>query len=728
MNYVPKSQRLGFAAAWVLLLAAVLVGYWSTTQLVRVTDQRRDARVHWEALGQLLSAVKDAETGQRGYLLTGDRVYLTPYYDARRGIEMDLRAVSEAARRQPAVARRLETIRQLVRDKLDELAVTVELRDTQGLDAALAVVRSSRGRLTMETLRGEVEQVRSEVMREVERRERSADRQARLAERTMIAGGALSVLLFAAAFWNSRRLLLLQKRAQAELDRFFDISGDLLCIVGHDARVRRLNPAWRETLGFSLSELQAEPITSLIHPEDSGQADLRTLLEGERRFRHRDGSYRWLSWQSAMAPDHEVVYASARDVTPQKRLEEELREATRVAQEANRAKSEFLTNMSHEIRTPLNGIVGMTELLLGSPLNPEQREYAETVVDSSEALLAIINSILDFAKIEAGALELERRPFSLRSLVSSTVKSLFARAERAGLRLDLKIVPEIPDELVGDAGRLRQVLVNLVGNALKFTARGEIVVSVFLEHAENDRVRLQFRVSDTGIGIAPEKQQLIFQEFSQVDASAERRFEGTGLGLAICARLVVQMGGRIWVDSKPGEGSRFHFTAEFGRAEQASVGAAASTPESTSLPPARLRVTAPLDVLVAEDNRVNQMLIVKMLELAGHRVTLASNGREALQELERRSFDLLLLDMQMPEVSGEQAMQRIRERERESGARLPIVAVTAHARRSDRDKYLALGADAYVSKPLKQSDLDSAIASALHAARRGARDAAVSAE
>jgi two-component system, sensor histidine kinase and response regulator len=673
----------------------------------------------------------------------------------------------------------------------------------------------------------------------------NSDLEARVAERTLAlerANEGLRAEVFARESVESELREVLARARQ--LAAMVEFATDAVVGADLDGTITSWNRGAERMLGFRMEDILGKHMSTLL-PE-AGHDDFNSILESVRagrRVSHFETKWRMgngasvdvsLSVSHVRDAEGAIVGFStvARDVTENRKAQDELLRAKSAAEAASRAKSEFLANMSHEIRTPMNGILGMTELALDTALNFEQREYLELVKISASGLLNVINDILDFSKIEAGRLELDPVEFGLRATIDDTMKTLALGADRKGLELAVDVADEVPERLVGDPGRLRQVLVNLVGNAVKFTSAGEVVVSISLDSSRDHEVSLKFAVTDTGIGIPAYQHESIFEAFTQVDGSTTRRFGGTGLGLTISSRLVTLMGGNIWVESETGRGSTFHFTVRLGVADNASAqpgsvpteslvglrallvddnavnlqildrtlarwGVITSTADSgekalqkleeayaeghpyslvildarmpgldgfgvaerirqtpslahatimmlTSVDiehgtrrcrelgitmvvtkpvrqaqlrdailasigtsqvaaaalPANARTGRSLRILLAEDNLINQRVAVTLLGNRGHEVVVVENGKDAVAAALAETFDAILMDVQMPEMDGFEATSSIRLAELSTGGHVPIIAMTAHAMKGDRERCLAAGMDSYMSKPI----------------------------
>ena len=512
-----------------------------------------------------------------------------------------------------------------------------------------------------------------------------------------------------------------ERREAADLvDRLFRLSPELLCVLDADDRFCRVNPAWTLTLGHPVEVLLGESMLTLVHPGDLARtseqlacARAGTEAAGvQTRYLAADGSYRWLHWNAAADDEGQLLYAVAHDITATKMTEHALAHARDEAVEASRLKSQFLATMSHEIRTPMNGVIGLSELLEETTLDQAQRGYVTGIRTAGTSLLSVINDILDFSKIEAGRISLEETDFLARGLLDQVVDVVGQAAERKGLDLCVDVDPELPEVLRGDPARLRQVLVNLVGNAVKFTDSGSVTVRVDVltpaeaglaaptEAADENRpppLPVRFEVNDTGIGMDDATLSRLFQPFTQADASTTRVYGGTGLGLVISRELVEAMGGWVGVQSAPGAGTTFRVVLPLAPGSSAPDGA--EEPEQT-----RQRGMAGVRVLVVEDNEINQAVAVGILRRLGYEVDLAEDGVAALDLAGRRSYQAILMDCHMPRMDGYTATRRLRECG--DTANVPIIAMTASALAADRDRCLAAGMNDYLAKPVRTADLD----------------------
>ena len=500
----------------------------------------------------------------------------------------------------------------------------------------------------------------------------------------------------------------MQERARAEHanQQIMDHSLDVICTFDAAGRFVQVSQACNTLWGYQPEELIGRPYLDLVHPDDREKtlATAAAIRKGrvEREFENRyvrtDGSVVPMVWSAQWSDAQQSMFCVARDVTARKQVETALLKAKEAAEAASRAKSEFLANMSHEIRTPMNGIIGMTELVLDTKLDRSQREYLTMARTSAITLLGLINDILDFSKIEAGKLELESVEFNLHDCIGTLLKPLAVRADQKGLELTADIAADVPYQTVGDPMRLRQILINLTDNAIKFTPQGDVMLRVAVESATEDEHVLHFTVADSGIGIPAEKQALIFEAFAQADGTTTRTYGGTGLGLAIATRLVEQMRGRIWVESTPGKGTAFHFTARF------PMGKARGTATPFLRPP-RL---AGLPVLVVDDNAINRRILQEMLSNWHMRPAVVDSGEAALAEMVRAAqagqpYPLVLLDGMMPGMDGFMAAEKIRANPEIAGATVMMLSSAMPADATAR--CAELGVASYLTKPVTQTEL-----------------------
>ncbi len=491
--------------------------------------------------------------------------------------------------------------------------------------------------------------------------------------------------------------------------RIFESFPTIIWRINITGEMESINETWQTLTGQTISQAAGHGWLERVHPEDRrkcfdpnySRINEKGLFEGEIRVLDLSGQYRWLycvhKLYSNMTGIAEGYIGMGIDITDRKIAEEQLKGARDKAEAVNKAKSEFLANMSHEIRTPINGIMGMIDLTLLTGLNTEQKENLATAKSCARSLLGIINDILDFSKMEAGKLLLQSHNFKLRTLLDEVIKAHSHRAKRKGLDLDYTFSTAIPEILSGDSNRLRQVLNNLIDNAIKFTEHGGVALAIKASEAGKGSVEIVFVVRDTGIGIAPHEMDKLFKTFSQVDGSTTRRYGGTGLGLVISKQLVEMMGGKMWVESEKDLGSTFYFTIPFqiGRELQ----------DSQQKKKNAATAKSPMNLLLVEDDPLNRIVIQRQLITAGHAVDLAENGVVALELWRKKKYDAILMDIQMPEMDGIEATKKIREAEADTKAHIPILALTAHALVGDRERFLAAGMDEYMAKPVQMEDL-----------------------
>lgn len=507
------------------------------------------------------------------------------------------------------------------------------------------------------------------------------------------------------------------QREKARQSQIFDSTSDGIIFVSPDGRIEAANIRAGDLLGFDPSSVigsELSRVVSRLYSVGDGDSFLPTLQAllsdpwvGGRGDLQQPSNGRVFQWVAQPARDgsggSSGLTFTFQDVTRPRDLVRQLEDKSRLLEDArarsddaNRAKGEFLANVSHEIRTPLSAVIGMAQHMLE---HGAREDMIRRVQSSAEALMVIIGDILDFSKIESRKLTLDREPFGLRDALGEAIEVLRVRATEKGLSLVLDVVPKVPDSLIGDPMRLRQILINLIGNAIKFTDAGEVRLHVEVATELSDEVCLHFAVIDTGIGIPRDKQEIVFEAFAQADGSSARRYGGTGLGLSISARLVEMMGGDIWVESEAGRGSAFRFTALFGLQPRDAV---THAPGVTPVP---ATPRGPLVVLLVEDDEVHREIVAALLVGRGHRVITARNGREALLELSRHRADVALMDLQMPEMDGLQTTTTIRHWERTNGGHLPIAAMTASALAEDPDRCQAAGMDRFVTKPVSRDVL-----------------------
>ncbi len=869
--------------AVIALIAVGVVSYLNVSRLTAASESVSDSRRVLEWIAGINSDVTEIERGALGYALTGSESFLIPYRQAAQQQERKLSLLRQATRADAAQQASLGKLAPLIARRLAAATVLIQTRNQQGAEAARQAASNNGAATAVTEVRALLDSIEKYESAQLDKRTASAQDSASKAKLIIVLGSLAGIGMVALVIFALKRDIaarhLAERQANSEHGLMIELVNhlsDLIYIKDAKGRFQIVNRAYRKFLaGDEQAVVEGKTVYDFLKPHwaEIQDRDEQAVIRSKRAFVDRiernglEEDARWV--QSTKVPvfndkgELTQLIGMHRDVSQIREIQEELKRAKTQIESAGRAKADFLANISHELRTPMNGIVGMTELVLDTEIEPQQREYLVQVKNSAQSLLDLLNNICDFSKSEEGAMTLENNPFDLHELISGVIKPMRTRATEKQLQLTCRVSENVCRWVRGDAARLRQVLVNLIGNAIKFTEQGEVVVEVKQEVAPSQQVQLQFSIRDSGIGVPEAKRQEIFEAFAQADTSHTRQYGGTGLGLTIASRVVQLMGERLWLDSVEGLGSTFFFTAVLAISEEvrpatpaarsvaglgvlvvdpnmenryilegmlkdwkmrpvlASSGSVAldelwqayqdgkafsvvlveanmpqmdgfemarhikaepelqsariillsSTPVSQTnaelkaagietvvsipvqsgellraingntppvkaapakaapvatpsvvaapvpqpAPPTVVEVPAieaaggieidgkptdhPLNILVADDNPVNQTVAVGILSKRGHRLFKADNGVEAVASYEQNLIDIVLMDIQMPEMDGLAATRAIRRIESKTGRRVPIVAVTAHAMKGDRERYLARGMDAYLSKP-----------------------------
>jgi PAS domain S-box-containing protein len=716
-RFKTKIQRRIVIAFSLALLAMLEMTYY-TYRNTWLSNQSAIAVSHTNEvlykIEQVSSSAALVEASARGYVLTEDDKYIEQFNKAGTQAEIDVRKLQQLVADNPMQEERAVRLGAEVESKKRFMNSAVEASKVKPFEAQ-NMVASNQGKYIMDNIEFWVNQMKNEEKTLLQ--QRITESQSAL-KNTMftILSSSLFMLFFGAwAFYSIRRDNQRRIIAEAQLTdsekkyrTIIEDAGDVVYTSDYKGEFTFINARARELTGYPAEELVGKPFTSIIAPEWIEPAqkfyfkqfnDRVSTTLFEFQILTKQGQRKWVEQTVVLISREDLVdqfHCIVRDITARKELETQLVEAKEKAEEATKAKEMFLASISHEIRTPMNGVTGMANLLAQTQLNPEQKEYNDAIKDSAQRLLVVINDVLDLSKINAGKVSLNPAPFNVREVVKSNYMTLSSKAKEKNIALNIKVEDNVPEAVVGDGVRLSQVLWNLSGNAVKFTEKGEVDLSVMVKDVDKEKVHLKFVVKDTGIGIAKERLQHIFEPFVQADKKITHKYGGTGLGLDIAEKIVELHGGKIEVASELGKGSEFSFIIGYDKYYSApSISQNQDKPKDLN----------GVNILFVEDNKVNQTVGTRTLGKWGATVDIAVNGKIAIEMLAVKNYDLILMDLQMPEMDGMETTEYIRKQMQPPASLTPVIAMTAAAFMGEYDKCIAAGMNDYLSKPFNPDDL-----------------------
>jgi PAS domain S-box-containing protein len=728
-----KKTTLFYILAATILVLVLWFFYFNNKKVKATSDLVEHTQDILRMSDAVLLDVLNIETSARGYLLSGNEVFLAPYTEGVSKIDNNLVLLAVLTQDNVSQQERIVLLQKTVHERLILTKNIIEVKKLNELTETDKIKIIEQGNVLSDKIRAIINDINAEEFDLLKKRRKDSDNSYKNANLLflwllilLLAIIALVVVIIRNQKLRNQELKAsnaaqkLLEKDLTEYKLFFNQSTDYKCVCTLEGYFELINDSLVQDLGYSKGELLANKFLDYIHPDDVAETlkEIENLAKGKNllnfvnRYRKIDGSYLSIEWKANYNTTAYKIYTVGRDVTQKKRTENELIEAkifaeaakelaevaknkaedaTKIAKEAVKAKQQFLSNMSHEIRTPMNAIIGFTKVVLKTDLSAKQQEYLNAIRISGDTLIVLINDILDLAKVDAGKMTFEKKPFKLAAALSAMLHLFETKIEEKNLTLIREYDDKIPEFLVGDSVRLNQIMVNLVGNAVKFTPKGQITVSVLMIGENEDHVTLEFAVKDTGIGISDNKMTTVFESFQQASSDTTRLFGGTGLGLAIVKQLVEAQGGTIAVKSKITEGSVFSVLLDFEKTQAlAEVKTVAVEMNSDA---------KNIKILVVEDMKLNQLLMRTILDDFGFEHDIADNGQIAIEKLKNTPYDIILMDLQMPEMNGFEATEYIRNTLKLT---VPIIALTADVTTVDVEKCRAVGMNDYVSKPLDE--------------------------